>query len=80
MKYEVGAESWALVSHRAPRGESPYRVVPIRCRLRYWPAGPGADQRCDGDEDEHCAMIACVEVVVVSFEIVRHVPEPRFTY
>ena len=25
-------------------------------------------------------MIACVEVAVVSFGIVRHVPEPRFTY
>jgi hypothetical protein len=25
-------------------------------------------------------MIACVEVVVVSFGIVRHVPELRFTY
>ena len=68
------------VSLRAPRGESSYRVVPIPGRLRYWPAGAGADQRCDGDEDEHCAMIACVEVVVVSFGIVRHVPELRFTY
>ncbi len=24
----------------------------------------GRDQRCDGDEDEHCAMIACVGNVV----------------
>lgn len=80
-KYEVGAESWAAREpSRAQRGVVlPGSAYPGEGSATGLPER-GADQRCDGDEDEHCAMIACVEVVVVSFGIVRHVPEPRFTY
>ncbi len=60
LKCEVGAEIWSFGVLAYPEEESSYRVVPIEEDSA---AGHpvGADQRCDGDEDEHCAMIACVE-------------------